>query len=258
MSDERDRRKSFQSSFSKNMDEMSKLLSNAEKETSHKPQSEELKFHLADDKNEQIQEDANSITKSNQSVHKPRIQIIDYTNKPLEECLSNIDMKTLASNEMVDSNFKYKSKKFSSLECLDEKKLELINKTVIKERIGPKKRVLINCSGVRFEVYKETLNLISESRLANLTETNRDYDPVRDEYFFDRDPKSFYAILNYYRTGKLHPPLDICGNLFYEELNFWGIRETCIQPCCWTNYSTKRECDNILRQVIDENEEQYG
>jgi len=124
--------------------------------------------------------------------------------------------------------------------------------------MAPKKRVVINCSGVRFEVYKETLNLISESRLANLTETNSDYDPIRDEYFFDRDPKSFYAILNYYRTGKLHPPLDICGNLFYEELNFWGIRETCIQPCCWTSYSTKRECDKILRQVIDENEEQDG
>ena len=43
------------------------------------------------------------------------------------------------------------------------------------------------------------------------------------EYFFDRHPGVFGQILNYYRTGKLHYPTDVCGPLFEEELEFWGL-----------------------------------
>ena len=112
-------------------------------------------------------------------------------------------------------------------------------------------KVTLNIGGVRYETYKKTLKVIQESRLANLTETNSDFDPIHNEYFFDRDPNSFLAILNYYRTGKLHAPVDVCGNLFNEELNFWGIGEQSIQPCCWTNYSAMRDCDEILKKVMD-------
>ena len=33
----------------------------------------------------------------------------------------------------------------------------------------------------------------------------------------------FSQILNYYRTGKLHYPTDVCGPLFEEELEYWGL-----------------------------------
>lgn len=129
-------------------------------------------------------------------------------------------------------------------------------KVKVKKKVSSiDKRVVINIGGVKFETYRTTLNLISESRLAHLSPTNSDYDPVRQEYFFDRDPTSFSAIINYYRTGRLHVPNQVCGNLFYEELNFWGIGERSIQPCCWTNYSIKRECDEVLREVVDKMEE---
>jgi hypothetical protein len=120
------------------------------------------------------------------------------------------------------------------------------------------KRIIINIGGVRFETYKNTLKLVEESRLANLSETNSDFDPINNEYFFDRDPDSFQAILNYFRTGKLHAPGEICGNLFYEELEFWGINEQSIQPCCWTKYSTMRNCDEILKHVMDHIDEPEG
>jgi hypothetical protein len=117
---------------------------------------------------------------------------------------------------------------------------------------GSKNRVKINVGGVRFETYQTTLRLIPDSRLANISPTNSDYDPIRKEFFFDRDPVSFQAILNYYRTGRLHAPGATCGTLFFDELSFWDIGERSIQPCCWTAYNNNRECEEILKKVMGE------
>uniref|UniRef100_A0A915A415 BTB domain-containing protein n=1 Tax=Parascaris univalens TaxID=6257 RepID=A0A915A415_PARUN len=79
-------------------------------------------------------------------------------------------------------------------------------------------RVILNVGGVRHETYKHTLKKIPATRLSRLTTNLANYDPVLNEYFFDRHPGVFAQILNYYRTGKLHYPLDVCGPLFEEEL----------------------------------------
>jgi hypothetical protein len=42
-------------------------------------------------------------------------------------------------------------------------------------------------------------------------------------FAFPRHPGVFAQILNYYRTGKLHYPTDVCGPLFEEELEYWGL-----------------------------------
>ena len=44
-----------------------------------------------------------------------------------------------------------------------------------------------------------------------------------DEVLIFRHPGVFAQILNYYRTGKLHYPTDVCGPLFEEELEYWGL-----------------------------------
>jgi len=70
------------------------------------------------------------------------------------------------------------------------------------------------------------------------------------QYFFDRHPGVFTQILNYYRTGKLHYPTDVCGPLFEEELEFWGLDSNQVEPCCWMTYTIHRDTRETL-QIID-------
>jgi len=42
------------------------------------------------------------------------------------------------------------------------------------------------------------------------------------------------------RTGKLHYPTDVCGPLFEEELEFWGLDSNQVEPCCWMTYTSVR------------------
>nr|NP_609284.3 Shaw-like, isoform D [Drosophila melanogaster]AAF52768.4 Shaw-like, isoform D [Drosophila melanogaster] len=107
-------------------------------------------------------------------------------------------------------------------------------------------RIILNVSGIRYETYKATLKKIPATRLSRLTEALANYDPVLNEYFFDRHPGVFTQILNYYRTGKLHYPTDVCGPLFEEELEFWGLDSNQVEPCCWSTYSIHRDTQNTL------------
>ena len=56
-------------------------------------------------------------------------------------------------------------------------------------------RVIINCGGIRHETYKTTLKKIPATRLSRLTEALANYDPVLNEYFFDRSVESGVVIM---------------------------------------------------------------
>lgn len=87
---------------------------------------------------------------------------------------------------------------------------------------------------------------IPATRLSRLTESLANYDPTTNEYFFDRHPGVFAQILNYYRTGKLHYPTNVCGPLFEEELDFWGLDANQVEPCCWMTYTVYRDTQETL------------
>ena len=110
-------------------------------------------------------------------------------------------------------------------------------------------RVKINVGGQIHETYKTTLKNIPDTRLSWITETTAqvDYDPENEEYFFDRHPAVFAAVLNYYRTGKLHAPLDVCGPLYEEELGYWGIDDDQVESCCWLTYRQHRDAQETLK-----------
>ncbi|XP_048871041.1 potassium voltage-gated channel subfamily C member 1-like isoform X5 [Brienomyrus brachyistius] len=116
-------------------------------------------------------------------------------------------------------------------------------------------KIIINCGGVRHETYRSTLKTLPGTRLYCLTEpdafSNFDYDPQTDEFFFDRHPLVFAVILNYYRTGKLHCPSNICGPMFEEELAFWGIDELDFETCCWSLYSQHRDAEEAMGEGFD-------
>ncbi|XP_050545265.1 potassium voltage-gated channel protein Shaw isoform X2 [Daktulosphaira vitifoliae] len=116
--------------------------------------------------------------------------------------------------------------------------------------IDAENRVVLNVGGIRHETYKATLKKIPATRLSRLTEALANYDPVLNEYFFDRHPGVFAQVLNYYRTGKLHYPTDVCGPLFEEELEFWGLDANQVEPCCWMTYTQHRDTQETLA-VLD-------
>ncbi|XP_014610081.1 PREDICTED: potassium voltage-gated channel protein Shaw-like [Polistes canadensis] len=107
-------------------------------------------------------------------------------------------------------------------------------------------RVILNVGGIRHETYKTTLKKIPATRLSRLTKASVNYDPILNEYFYDRHPGVFAQVLNYYRTGKLHYPTDVCGPLFEEELDFWGLDSNQVEPCCWSTYSIHRDTQETL------------
>ncbi|KAM4044525.1 voltage-gated potassium channel KCNC4 [Anomaloglossus baeobatrachus] len=127
------------------------------------------------------------------------------------------------------------------------------SKTCLKEEMAKGEdsgKITINVGGTRHETYKSTLRTLPGTRLAWLadpdTSSQLDLDTPQTEFFFDRHPGIFSYVLNYYRTGKLHCPADICGPLFEEELAFWGIDETDVEPCCWMTYRQHREAEEAL------------
>uniref|UniRef100_H2RUB2 Potassium voltage-gated channel subfamily A member 1 n=1 Tax=Takifugu rubripes TaxID=31033 RepID=H2RUB2_TAKRU len=85
-------------------------------------------------------------------------------------------------------------------------------------------RVVINISGLRFETQLKTLAQFPETLLGNPRKRMRYFDPLRNEYFFDRNRPSFDAILYYYQSGgRLRRPVNVPLDMFSEEIKFYEL-----------------------------------
>lgn len=113
-----------------------------------------------------------------------------------------------------------------------------------------KSTIQINVGGFRHETHVSTLKNIPDTRLYWIAENVSSASPGKREFFYDRHPGAFAQILNYYRTGKLHYPTDMCGPMFEEELMFWGIDEKQMEPCCWATFTKHREAEENLKAFV--------
>ncbi|XP_073950357.1 potassium voltage-gated channel protein Shaker isoform X4 [Choristoneura fumiferana] len=87
-------------------------------------------------------------------------------------------------------------------------------------------RVVINVSGLKYETQLRTLNQFPETLLGDPSRRIRYFDPLRNEYFFDRNRPSFDAILYYYQSGgRLRRPVNVPLDVFSEEIKFYELGE---------------------------------
>jgi len=126
--------------------------------------------------------------------------------------------------------------------------------------------VILNVGGKRHEVRWTTLDKYPTSRLgrlrhsmthAGLIQICDSYSLEMREYFFNRSPRNFDAVLGLYRTGKLHLAAGVCVQDFCEELEYWGLNDLHLQPCCQHSYYRARW---LLPQpnTDEETEEDFG
>uniref|UniRef100_A0A3B4T8N5 Potassium voltage-gated channel subfamily V member 2 n=1 Tax=Seriola dumerili TaxID=41447 RepID=A0A3B4T8N5_SERDU len=136
--------------------------------------------------------------------------------------------------------------------------------------ISPTKHFILNIN-VGGTVYQLPYRLAARypktriGRLATYTDHSRkldlcdDYIVQSNEFFFDRDPKIFHNIFNFYRTGVLWIKDELCPRSFLEEINYWGVRIKNSQRCCRISFEERQDELNeqlkIQKQLMAEMEE---
>ncbi|KAK5872104.1 hypothetical protein PBY51_012835 [Eleginops maclovinus] len=125
------------------------------------------------------------------------------------------NLKLLINSESpTDSVFSKMAK-----DCYENE--DLFEKHCIEEK---DEKVVINVSGLMFETQLSTLNHFPETLLGDPMKRIRYFDPMKNEYFFDRNRPSFDGILYYYQSGgRIRRPANVPLDVFANEIVFYEL-----------------------------------
>lgn len=85
-------------------------------------------------------------------------------------------------------------------------------------------RVVINVSGMMYETTQKTLNQFPDTLLGDPKRRIDYFDPMKNEYFFDRNRPSFDGILYFYQSGgKIRRPANVPLDVFADEIVFYRL-----------------------------------
>ncbi|XP_060918672.1 potassium voltage-gated channel subfamily S member 3-like [Labrus mixtus] len=111
---------------------------------------------------------------------------------------------------------------------------------------GPDDRcITVNVGGFRQQMEHNVLKRFPQTRLGRLLccssseailELCDDFSPSEMEYYFDRNPRFFCYVLNFYLTGKMHLVDGLCIVSFFQEIEYWGIKERHLDTCCTNKF----------------------
>lgn len=99
----------------------------------------------------------------------------------------------------------------------------------------------VNVGGYKQRMEHDVLKRFPQTRLGRLLccsskeailELCDDFSPAEGEYYFDRSPRFFSYVLNFYLTGKIHLVDGLCIVSFCQEIEYWGIKERHLDFCC--------------------------
>ncbi|XP_067239192.1 potassium voltage-gated channel subfamily F member 1-like [Chanodichthys erythropterus] len=120
--------------------------------------------------------------------------------------------------------------------------------------------IAVNIGGVKRILYGDVLNRYPETRLAELVNrsTNAtqedlsalcdDYDELKREFYFDRDPEAFKCILELYYYGEIRIKRGICPIRFKREMDYWGIDKEHLNKRCKSNLN---QMETKLAKIVE-------
>ncbi|XP_008305159.1 potassium voltage-gated channel subfamily S member 3-like [Stegastes partitus] len=108
----------------------------------------------------------------------------------------------------------------------------------------------VNVGGFKQRMDHTVLKRFPQTRLSRLLccsskeailELCDDFSPSDMEYYFDRSPRFFCYVLNFYLTGKIHLVDGLCVVSFIQEIEYWGIKERHLDFCCSNKFHEMME-----------------
>ncbi|GMT26039.1 hypothetical protein PFISCL1PPCAC_17336, partial [Pristionchus fissidentatus] len=114
------------------------------------------------------------------------------------------------------------------------------HKSSVRENV-PDTILRLNIGGSSYRIRTRSISRFGpKTLLGKFARMNHDhrkqwadsYFEESDEYFFERVPRYFDPIYDFYATGKLHVPKDLCFDKFMAELRFWAVSKSRMDECC--------------------------